>query len=551
MQTTNLTFHRRNLRLENKRKLSRQIFSYLAVVTSLVTCTSGRGEVRLDPVGDPLWEVVGTGIFAAPGHITVENTNTLITNTRERLSEILGETHVLSDNPLRYSALPGDAHEGPYDNVWREAVASAGLINTDAFVYNNLRVPNALLMGYTLVPSKDAPLGASPDFTHGPIIPDDILPIRGTKQRRVRNGNFEWEGNFVFPRVVDSLTRVGEFTDEHGKLRDYSGLNWSHAVRQGNFVFRRNKSPSQMLGKFEWTLELRDSTNSGWDITYIFDAVEEATDLLGDFSYNDELDVRDLNILTQNVAAGATNLNLDMNGDEDVDVADIHYWVTDLKSTWIGDTNLDGAFDENDIVSVLQAGKFATDQLTLWSEGDWNGDERFDRADIILALQDGGYGRGERSASTTGGDLDAHAALGVSGSTGDGQTSLVYDASTGQLSVDAPSGQELTSINVTSSAGRFLGNAPAILDGAFDNFAMDNIFKATFGGSFGSISFGNVLPVGIAESDVADDLSVVGSLAGGGDLGNVDLVYVPEPASMLLLIIGFVSGLPLLLRGNR
>ena len=71
----------------------------------------------------------------------------------------------------------------------------------------------------------------------------------------------------------------------------------------------------------------------------------------------------------------------------------------------------------------------------------------------------------------------------------------------------------------------------------------DNVFKATFGGSFGSINFGNVLPAGIAESDVAADLSVVGSLAGGGDLGEVDLVYVPEPMSMLLLSMGLAIGL--------
>ena len=39
------------------------------------------------------------------------------------------------------------------------------------------------------------------------------------------------------------------------------------------------------------------------------------------------------------------------------------------------------------------------------------------------------------------------------------------------------------------------------------------------------------------------DLSVVGSLAGGGDFGRVDLVYVPEPASALLLAVGLVIGL--------
>ena len=32
-------------------------------------------------------------------------------------------------------------------------------------------------------------------------------------------------------------------------------------------------------------------------------------------------------------------------------------------------------------------------------------------------------------------------------------------------------------------------------------------------------------------------LSVVGSLAGGGDLGAVDLIYVPEPSSLTLALL--------------
>ena len=42
---------------------------------------------------------------------------------------------------------------------------------------------------------------------------------------------------------------------------------------------------------------------------------------------------------------------------------------------------------------------------------------------------------------------------------------------------------------------------------------------------------------GLSEEFVLGDLTVVGSLAGGGDLGEVDLIYVPEPASGLLLAI--------------
>ena len=98
-------------------------------------------------------------------------------------------------------------------------------------------------------------------------------------------------------------------------------------------------------------------------------------------------------------------------------------------------------------------------------------------------------------------------------------------------------------MNVDSASGMFTGDAAQNLGGSFDNDDGDgNIFKATFGGSFGSLSFGNIAQTGLSEDFVAGDLTVVGSLAGGGDLGNVDLIYVPEPVSLMLLLLGLVAG---------
>ena len=76
---------------------------------------------------------------------------------------------------------------------------------------------------------------------------------------------------------------------------------------------------------------------------------------------------------------------------------------------------------------------------------------------------------------------------------------------------------------------------------SFDNDADGNIFKATFGGSFGSLSFGNVAQPGLSQDFVLNDLSVVGSLAGGGALGDVDLIYVPEPSAALLSLLGVLG----------
>ena len=199
-----------------------------------------------------------------------------------------------------------------------------------------------------------------------------------------------------------------------------------------------------------------------------------------------------------------------------------------------GDADRDLDFDQLDLVQVQVASKYLSGQPATWGEGDWNGapggsqdappagNGFFDQLDIIAALGAGTYLSGP------------YAAIAQGGQAGDGQTSVGYDTSTGEVWVDAPAGTDLTSINIDSAAGIFTGDAAANLGGSFDNDADNNIFKATFGSSFGTLSFGNVAQPGLSEEFVAGDLTVVGSLAGGGDLGAVDLIYVPEPSSLVL-----------------
>jgi hypothetical protein len=67
------------------------------------------------------------------------------------------------------------------------------------------------------------------------------------------------------------------------------------------------------------------------------------------------------------------------------------------------------------------------------------------------------------------------------------------------------------------------------------------LFKAVFGSSFGSLSFGNVAQAGLAEPLVRADLSVFGSLAGGGGPNDVSLVYIPEPTGLASRAFAFLS----------
>ena len=51
-----------------------------------------------------------------------------------------------------------------------------------------------------------------------------------------------------------------------------------------------------------------------------------------------------------------------------------------------GDSNRDLRFDQLDIVFVLQASKYLTDEFATFEQGDWNGDGVFDQSDIIDVL---------------------------------------------------------------------------------------------------------------------------------------------------------------------
>ena len=115
----------------------------------------------------------------------------------------------------------------------------------------------------------------------------------------------------------------------------------------------------------------------------------------GDFDQNGSLNAADLSLLA---GAKGEDLVFDVNVDGVVDFDDRATWVTSLKGTWFGDSNLDGEFNSTDLVTVFVAGEYE-DNIPMnsnWGEGDWNGDSEFDSQDIILAFQGGGFEMGRR-----------------------------------------------------------------------------------------------------------------------------------------------------------
>lgn len=78
-----------------------------------------------------------------------------------------------------------------------------------------------------------------------------------------------------------------------------------------------------------------------------------------------------------------------------------------------GDANLDGEFNQLDIVQVQQAAKYLTGETATWSEGDWNGDGIFNQLDIVAALATGNYLQGPDAAVMTKSAVDPAVADGL------------------------------------------------------------------------------------------------------------------------------------------
>ncbi len=112
---------------------------------------------------------------------------------------------------------------------------------------------------------------------------------------------------------------------------------------------------------------------------------------VGDYNLNGELDAGDLDLQAVAIAEGQDPLEFDLTGDGAVNGDDRIFWLHDLKSTWVGDADLNGLFDSGDFVAVFIEGLYETGEAAGWAQGDWNADLVFDSGDFVAAFIDGGY----------------------------------------------------------------------------------------------------------------------------------------------------------------
>ena len=226
----------------------------------------------------------------------------------------------------------------------------------------------------TIVSGQSEPWGVAVDSTTGQVYWTDVLLGRGGVVRRANLDGSDVEF------VVEGLAEPRGIAIDPAAQQLY----WVDAAK--NRIQRADTSGAQVV---ELLSDLKQP---------LVLAVLSA--LPGDINGNGMLDIADIDALTAEAAAGTHRPQFDFNTDGVVDRSDIQIWVEDYKYTWIGDVDLDGQFNSNDLVLVFQAGEYE-DPVALnsvWSRGDWNGDGECDSNDLIWSFQAGGYEQGVRAA---------------------------------------------------------------------------------------------------------------------------------------------------------
>ena len=154
---------------------------------------------------------------------------------------------------------PGLSHETPYAEEFGEALVAEGYEPGTTFALRDWLEPRGLIFVTTLVPIAGAPVGASPDFASGPIIPGGVTV----------DGDLFLDGVLVDPDFDTIYPAVSTLTprpvgDGHSHIPLFFGESTAFIPGVG--------------GDYEFRLRVRDERGNGWDARQPFTITEPVPD---------------------------------------------------------------------------------------------------------------------------------------------------------------------------------------------------------------------------------------------------------------------------------
>ncbi|MCA9214359.1 MAG: PEP-CTERM sorting domain-containing protein [Planctomycetales bacterium] len=207
------------------------------VVFVLLARQISHADVTVTAVGTPTFDLVDWHLYAAPTD---------------------GSFQALYPNHF-----PRVVHSG-FEHELSDGLALTGYAANDVYSTSDFTDPNAVHLGYALVPKSDAPAGSTQDYASGPTIPNGILPITAAGDAYVNGTLFEaGPGAFGTPLPpIDGFDGRSHFVVDH----------WD------NNTFARPDLES-LVGDYEYRIAVRDVNNNGYDISAKFAVVPEPTTL--------------------------------------------------------------------------------------------------------------------------------------------------------------------------------------------------------------------------------------------------------------------------------
>lgn len=198
-------------------------------------------QVTITPVGNPVYQIVDARLFAAPHGLAP--TYSLFNQTTAQIF------------PGHFPArVP---HAGPYERELSEGLARAGFADRTAnplFDVSEFSGPTGVFFGLIRVPGPNAPLGSSPDFASGPIVPNAAFPIT-VRGDVLRNGAIFEAGAF------------GPATSNPAAGFDGSSHNYNLFAENGSIL----PAGADLTGDYEYRITYRDAAGTtGYDVSARF-----------------------------------------------------------------------------------------------------------------------------------------------------------------------------------------------------------------------------------------------------------------------------------------
>lgn len=184
-----------------------------------------------------------------------------------------------------------------------------------------------------------------------------------------------------------------------------------------------------------------------------FERLETRELMTGDTNLDGQTDSLDIDHICQLIDEQVFQASADLDENGVIDNRDFEILVNDILSTRPGDANLDGVFDESDLIAVFTEGKFedGISKNAGWASGDWTCDMEFTTSDLVHAMTFGSFLRSKPEVIMV--VLDDEDILLYDGNTGEFFDVLLDEKYARGLAL-GPNGDVFTTITESDGNGR-------------------------------------------------------------------------------------------------